>query len=104
MARPVLERIGSRATVGGLEVIGVRRFDSNYLVWKVFRMAERFGSASEVVRAGLRLLEDEERRREVELERLRRSIKDGRRSRPPKPAEEVFERLEARYRKIPPEP
>jgi antitoxin ParD1/3/4 len=61
----------------------------------------RFGNASEVVRAGLRLLEDRERRRELELERLRQDIEEGRRSAPPKPAQEVFERLEAKYRKMP---
>jgi antitoxin ParD1/3/4 len=61
----------------------------------------RFGNASEVVRAGLRLLEDRERRRELELERLRQDIEEGRRSGPPKPAQEVFERLEAKYRKMP---
>lgn len=39
----------------------------------------RSGNAIEVVRAGLRLLEDQERRRELELEKLRRSIeKDAR--------------------------
>ena len=44
----------------------------------------RFGDASEVVRAGLRLLEDQERRRELELEKLRQSIDEGRRSGPPR--------------------
>jgi antitoxin ParD1/3/4 len=58
----------------------------------------RFGNASEVVRAGLRLLEDQEQQRELELEKLRRSIDEGRQSGPPTPAEEVFERLEAKYR------
>jgi antitoxin ParD1/3/4 len=62
----------------------------------------RSGNASEVVRAGLRLLEDQERRRELELEKLRQSIDQGRRSGPPKPADEVFERLEAKYREMPP--
>ncbi|MGH6905273.1 MAG: type II toxin-antitoxin system ParD family antitoxin [Geminicoccaceae bacterium] len=61
----------------------------------------RFGNASEVVRAGLRLLEDRERRRELELEKLRRSIDEGRQSGPPRPADEVFERLEAKYREMP---
>jgi antitoxin ParD1/3/4 len=60
----------------------------------------RFGNASEVVRAGLRLLEDQERRRELEVEKLRRSIDEGRRSGPPKPADEVFERLEMKYREM----
>jgi antitoxin ParD1/3/4 len=59
-------------------------------------------SASEVVRAGLRVLEDQERHRELELEKLRRSIEEGRQSGPPKPADEVFERLEAKYREMPP--
>jgi antitoxin ParD1/3/4 len=61
----------------------------------------RFGNASEVVRAGLRLLEDQERRRELELEKLRQSIDEGRRSGPPRPADEVFGRLEAKYREMP---
>jgi antitoxin ParD1/3/4 len=60
----------------------------------------RFGNASEVVRAGLRLLEDQERRRELELEKLRRSIDEGRQSGRPRPADEVFERLEAKYREM----
>jgi antitoxin ParD1/3/4 len=41
----------------------------------------RFGSASEVVRAGLRLLEE----RETHLEHLRRAIKDGIDSGPAEP-------------------
>jgi antitoxin ParD1/3/4 len=41
----------------------------------------RFGSASEVVRAGLRLLEE----REMQLQRLRQAIKDGIDSGPAEP-------------------
>lgn len=60
----------------------------------------RFNNASEVVRAGLRLLERQERKWELELEKLRQSIEDGRRSGPPKPADEVFGRLEGKYREM----
>jgi antitoxin ParD1/3/4 len=60
----------------------------------------RFSYASEVVRAGLRLLEDQERRRDLELEKLRQSIDEGRRSEPPRPADAVFARLEAKYREM----
>jgi antitoxin ParD1/3/4 len=54
------------------------------------------------VRAGLRLLEDQEHRRDLELEKLRRSIEEGRASGPLKPVDEVFARLEAKYREMPP--
>ena len=54
------------------------------------------------MRAGLRLLEGRERRRELELEKLRQSIADGRPSGPPRPADAVFERLEAKHREMPP--
>lgn len=37
----------------------------------------RYQSASEVVRAGLRLLQDQEARREAELERVRAQIRAG---------------------------
>lgn len=57
----------------------------------------RFNNASEVVRAGLRLLEEQEQRRQLELEALRAEIAAGRASGPTKPAEDVFGRLEAKY-------
>jgi antitoxin ParD1/3/4 len=57
----------------------------------------RFNNASEVVRAGLRLLEEGEQRRQVELEALRADVMAGRASGPAKPADEVFDRLEAKY-------
>jgi antitoxin ParD1/3/4 len=58
----------------------------------------RFGDASKAV--GLRLLEEQERRRELELKKLRPSIDEGRQSGPPRPADEVFERLEVKYREM----
>lgn len=58
----------------------------------------RFNNVSEVVRAGLRLLEQQEQRNQLELEALRAEIAAGRASGPAKPAEDVFERLEAKYR------
>ncbi|MCL2830682.1 MAG: type II toxin-antitoxin system ParD family antitoxin [Betaproteobacteria bacterium] len=57
----------------------------------------RFNNASEVVRAGLRLLEENEQRRELELDALRAEIAAGLGSGPRKRAEEVFDRLEAKY-------
>ena len=58
----------------------------------------RFNNASEVVRAGLRLLEERELRHQTELQALRADIAAGKASGTPKPADEVFARLEAKYR------
>jgi len=57
----------------------------------------RFDNASEVVRAGLRLLEEAEQRKQLELEALRAAINAGRHSGTPRSADEVFDRLEAKY-------
>ena len=57
----------------------------------------RFNNVSEVVRAGLRLLEEREERKQLELEALRAEITTGRTSGPAKPADAVFDRLEAKY-------
>jgi antitoxin ParD1/3/4 len=57
----------------------------------------RFNNASEVVRAGLRLLEENEQHRLLALEALRAEIDAGRTSGKPKPAAAVFDRLEAKY-------
>jgi len=57
----------------------------------------RFNNASEVVRAGLRLLEDDEQRKQLALEALRAEIVAGRNSGKGKLAAEVFDRLEAKY-------
>lgn len=54
----------------------------------------RYGNASEVVRAGLRRLEDDADERAAVLAGLRRAVEEGRASGPPRPAGEVFDRLE----------
>ena len=66
----------------------------------------RYNNASEVVRDGLRLLEDRERLREVKLAELRRLAEEGRSSGlSDEDGEAVLDRLKARYRgiaKVPP--
>jgi antitoxin ParD1/3/4 len=57
----------------------------------------RYNNASEVVREGLRLLEDREKLRQLQVEKIRRSIEEGRRDGRTFSAEEVFDRLEAKY-------
>ena len=56
----------------------------------------RFASASEVVREGLRLMEEREAERAARLEALRAEIARGRDSGPGIPAEEVFARARTR--------
>jgi len=60
----------------------------------------RYASASEVIRDGLRLLEEEQQRRQAVLDGLRGEIETGRRSGRPKPAAEVLDRLERKYAKM----
>ena len=57
----------------------------------------QFNNASEVVRAGLRLLEAQKARDELELDELRAAIAASLASGPDIPADEVFDRLEAKY-------
>ena len=57
----------------------------------------RYNNASEVVRAGLRLLEDQQQQASIKLEALRAAITAGLASGPGVPADEVFDRLEAKY-------
>lgn len=57
----------------------------------------RYSSASEVMRDGLRLLEDREKERAAKLEWLRNAIQEGIDSGPGIPAEEVFDELLKRY-------
>jgi len=58
----------------------------------------RYNNASEVVRAGLRLLEDQQQQASLKLDALRAAIASGLASGPGVPADEVFDRLEAKYR------
>ena len=60
----------------------------------------RYNNASEVVRAGLRLLEDQHARAKLQHEELRVAIEAGLASGPGKSADAVFERLETKYRKL----
>jgi antitoxin ParD1/3/4 len=61
----------------------------------------RYASASEVVRDGLRLLEEQDRLRQIRSEEVRRLVKESRDDpRRPRPAEEVFARLEAKFLKM----
>lgn len=60
----------------------------------------RFNNASEVVRAGLRLLEDTEKPASLTLEELRSLIQQGAESGQGLPADAVLTRLEDKYRNM----
>ncbi len=59
----------------------------------------RYASASEVVRDGLRLMEEREQMRAVKLEALRRDIREGIESGPTKPLDMALVKAEARARR-----
>jgi antitoxin ParD1/3/4 len=59
--------------------------------------AGRYASASEVIRDSLRLLENRERLRQIEIEEYREKIKEGMTSGQGIAADDVFDRLEAKY-------
>ena len=59
----------------------------------------RYNNASEVVRAGLRLLEDQQKQAELQLEAMKAAIAAGLASGRSIPGDQVFDRLEAKYRK-----
>jgi len=57
----------------------------------------RYNNASEVVRAGLRLLKDIESQHAIQLQALRNDIAAGKASGAALAAEPVFDRLQAKY-------
>jgi antitoxin ParD1/3/4 len=59
----------------------------------------RYNNVSEVVRAGLRLLEDTERQKEAQLQALKVELDAGKSSGPAQNAAPVFERLKSKYAK-----
>ena len=59
----------------------------------------RYNNASEVVRAGLRLLEDEQNRLQLQNEAMRAAIAVGLNSGASISADDVFGRLETKYKK-----
>ena len=57
----------------------------------------RYNSKSEILRDGLRVIEERESRREAELDALKKALAEGMTSGPSIPAEQVFDELKARY-------
>ena len=57
----------------------------------------RYNNVSEVVRAGLRLLEDTERQQAIQLQALRNDVAAGEASGAVVAAAPVFDRLQAKY-------
>ena len=64
---------------------------------KVQLESGRYSSASEIVRDALRLMEEREQLRRIQIEQLRQQILAGIDSGSSIPAEEVFDRLIAKY-------
>lgn len=58
----------------------------------------RFKNENEVVRAALRLLEDQQTKAAMKADALRAAIASGMASGPGIPTDEVLDRLEAKYR------
>jgi antitoxin ParD1/3/4 len=57
----------------------------------------RYQSKSEILRDGLRMVQEKEAHFLTELEELREAVREGVESGPGIPAEEVFEELRAKY-------
>lgn len=59
--------------------------------------AGRYNSKSEVVRDGLRLLQEREQLRQIKLEEVRQAFQEGINSGKGNEAEQVFDRLKEKY-------
>lgn len=57
----------------------------------------RYSNASDIVRDALRLLEEREQLRQLQIDQLKQQIQQGIDSGPGIPAEDVFDRLRAKY-------
>jgi antitoxin ParD1/3/4 len=66
---------------------------------KVQVASGRYNNVSEVVRAGLRLLEDIERQKDMQLQALKTELEGGKTSGPAHNAAPVFDRLKSKYAK-----
>ena len=60
----------------------------------------RYNSKSEVVRDGLRLLQEREQIRQVKLDEIRQAFREGINSGRGNTANAVFDRLEVKYKKM----
>ncbi len=60
----------------------------------------RYNSKSEVIREGLRLLLTREQERDAKIAALREAFRQGEESGSPIPADDVFDRLEAKYARM----
>ena len=58
----------------------------------------RFSNANEIVRAGLRLLEEQAQLHQLRVGDIRRSIEESRRNGATAPADQVFDRIEAKLK------
>jgi antitoxin ParD1/3/4 len=98
--------LASLSKIANLSRKGVGSMPSSYNIGSHYEAlvrtlveSGRYASASEVMRDGLRLLEEREEQRQTKLAALRRAIQEGVDSGPGIPAEEVFAQLKARYRR-----
>lgn len=57
----------------------------------------RYNSKSEILRDGLRVIEERESRLKTDLDALKKAVMEGVNSGPSIPAEQVFDELKARY-------
>lgn len=60
----------------------------------------RFNNVSEVIRAGLRLLEEQQQHFAARTLELKAALAEGMRSGQPRPADEVFDEIEAQVREL----